>query len=96
MRGGLFSGIFRYGESELDPAVHAEILVESARNEARVAILEIVLALGFGAFLDFGDPRFRAVALFAFFTVVPLLVDSFLRQTAAARLRRMAPESRGA
>jgi len=37
------TGLFRYGESELDPAIQAEILLESARNEARVAVLEVIL-----------------------------------------------------
>lgn len=66
--------------------MHAEILVETSRSGARIAILEILFALGFGVVLGFGDPAFRAVALFALFTVVPLLVDSALRRRAAARL----------
>ncbi len=89
---GLLTGLFRYGESELDPAVQAEILLESARNEARVAILEIVLAVGFGAFwLHFTSQAFRAVAFFTIVTVLPLLVDATLRRSAAKRLVGMGP-----
>lgn len=89
---GLLSGLFRYGESELDPAVQAEILLESARNEARVAILEVILAVGFGAFwTGFGGDDFRAVAFFTLVTVVPLLVDAQLRRSAAKRLVGIGP-----
>lgn len=90
--GRRLEGILRYGESELDPAVRAEILVESARNEARLAILEIVLALLFGAILGFSDARFTMVGLFALITVVPLLVDSAVRRSAAGRLRGLGPQ----
>ncbi len=65
---------------------HAEILVESSRNEARVAILEIVLVFGFGAWLGFATETFRAVAIFALLTIVPLLLDASLRSRAAARV----------
>lgn len=81
----------RYGESELDPAVHGEILLESARNEARVAILELVLALGFGLWFSFRGDAFRAVALFALITVLPLLLDAQLRRMAAKRLTGVGP-----
>lgn len=84
--GNAFGGIFSYTESELEPAVHAEILVETSRNEARIAILEIVLALGFGAWLGFGSPEFTAVAIFALITIVPLLLDASVRSRAAARV----------
>ncbi len=84
--GNAFGGIFSYTESELEPAVHAEILVESSRNEARVAILEIVLVFGFGAWLGFATETFRAVAIFALLTIVPLLLDASLRSRAAARV----------
>ena len=47
MARSLASGLFRYGESELDPVIHSEILLESARSEARVAILIIAVAIGF-------------------------------------------------
>jgi len=87
----MFSGIFRYGESELDPAVQAEILLESARNEARAAILEILVAVGFGLWYSFRGEAFRAVAIFAIITVLPLLVDAQLRRTAARRLLGLAP-----
>jgi ABC-type spermidine/putrescine transport system permease subunit I len=90
--GGL-TGLFRYGESELDPAVQAEILLESARNEARAAVLEIILAFLFGLFLAFDSREFRFVAFFAVATVVPLLVDSQLRRAAARRLLAKKPGS---
>ncbi|HET6398911.1 MAG TPA: hypothetical protein VFH47_05095 [Candidatus Thermoplasmatota archaeon] len=84
---GLLSGLFNYSETELDPAVQAEILLESARIEARVAILEIVLALLFGVWLDFfRDDAFRWVALFCLATVLYLLIDAQLRRSAAKRL----------
>ncbi len=86
MAGNAFGGIFSYTESELEPAVHAEILVETSRNEARIAILEIVLALAFGAWLGFGSPEFSAVAIFALLTIVPLLLDAGFRSRAAARV----------
>ena len=85
------SGLFRYGESELDPAIHAEILLESARNEARVAILEVVLALLFGIWYGLGSPASVAVGWFCLITVVPLLVDSQLRRAAARRLLGVYP-----
>lgn len=88
---GTLRGLFRYGESEIDPVIQAEILTESARNEARIAILEILLALGFGAVLGLTHVAFRAVALFCFLTVLPLLVDAALRRQAAARLREFGP-----
>jgi hypothetical protein len=80
------TGLFRYGESELDPAIQAEILLESARNEARVAVLEVILALGFGLWYGLGVPASVAVAWFCVLTVVPLLLDSQLRRSAARRL----------
>lgn len=85
------SGLFRYGESELDPAVQAEVLLESARNEARAAILEALVAVGFGLFLRFNSPEFRAVAWFTVVTVVPLLIDAQLRRSAAKRLLGQSP-----
>lgn len=87
------NGLFRYGESELDPAIQAEILLESARNEARVAVLEVILALGFGI-VDphpFTGAPFIAVTWFCVLTVVPLLVDSQLRRAAARRLLGVGP-----
>jgi hypothetical protein len=80
------TGLFRYGESELDPAIQAEILLESARNEARVAVLEVILALGFGLWYNLGSAPSIAVAWFTLLTVVPLLLDSQLRRAAARRL----------
>lgn len=82
----------RYGESELDPAIHAEILLESARNEARIAILELVLALGFGLWSGFVGEAFRAVAIFALLTVLPLLLDALLRRMASKRLTGAGPK----
>ncbi|MGB0651787.1 MAG: hypothetical protein ACPGQL_01170 [Thermoplasmatota archaeon] len=84
---GLEAPVFRYTESELDPAVNAEILTESSRAEARIAVLEILLAIGFGVWLGFGSDAFAAVALFTLATVVPLLVDSGARRRAASKLR---------
>ncbi len=81
----------RYGESELDPAIHAEILLESARNEARIAILELVLAIGFGLWFSFRGDAFRAVAAFALVTVLPLLLDAQLRRMAAKQLSGTGP-----
>jgi hypothetical protein len=89
------SGLFRYGESELDPVVQAEILLESARNEARVAMLEVLLALCFGLFYFFQGEPFTAVAIFALATVVPLLVDAQLRRSAARRLLARGPVGNG-
>ncbi len=80
-----------YAESELDPIIHAEILVEVARIEARVAILEILLALGFGIWFGFGAEPFRAVAIFTLLTVAPLLIDSWLRRRASERKRGIGP-----
>jgi hypothetical protein len=88
--GGL-SRIFRYEESELDPAVQAEVLLESARNEARVAVLQVLVAIMFGLWFKFQGDAFRAVAWFAVIAVVALLVDSQLRRSAAKRLLGMGP-----
>jgi len=85
------SGIFRYGESELEPAIQAEILLESARNEARVAILQILLALLLVAVYGLGSKESIAVAWFCVITVLPLLVDSQLRRAAARRLLGVYP-----
>lgn len=91
---GLIGALFRYGESEVDPVIHAEILLESARAEARVAVLEILLAIGFGLWFNFSGPEFRAVALFALITVAPLLVDSAIRRRFSERLRGIGPQPR--
>lgn len=77
-----------YGESELDPAIQAEIHLETARNEARIAILEILIAVGFGVWLELFSTEAKAVYLFTLLTVVPLLVDGALRRAAARRLLR--------
>ena len=92
MARSLVSGLFRYGESELDPAVHAEILLESARSEARVAILIIAVALGFALWYKFQGTVVAATTLFALITVAPLLVDSQLRRSAAKRVRGRGPQ----
>lgn len=90
MAGGLAAWL-GYTETELDPAVQAEVLIESARAEARIAIVEILLAVGFGAFLGMATPAFRAVAWFAVLTVLPLLVDAAIRRQAARILDGMGP-----
>jgi hypothetical protein len=85
-------GIFRYTESELDPPVHAEILIESARNEARVAILEVLIALGFAVYYGFKGDVVRGVAIFALITVLPLLLDASLRRAAAKKVMGRGPQ----
>ncbi len=80
-----------YMETELDPVIHAEILLEVARIEARVVILAILLALGFGVWFGFGSEVFSAVALFGLAMVVGLLVDSALRRRASEKLRGINP-----
>jgi hypothetical protein len=92
MARSLVSGLFRYGESELDPAVHAEILLESARSEARVAILILLLALGFALWYKFEGEVVSAISIFAVLTVLPLLVDAQLRRSAAKRARGRGPQ----
>ena len=94
MADSLLSGLFRYGESELDPAVHSEILLESARSEARVAILILLLAIGFDLWYKFQGPITAAISLFAVLSVLPLLVDSQLRRSASKRLRGTGPQPR--
>lgn len=84
--------MFRYTQTEIDPVIQAEILLESARSEARVAILELLLAIGFGVWFGLADPVFRGVAVFALLTVVPLLVDSAMRRRASSRLRGFGPQ----
>lgn len=84
--------MFRYAQTEVDPVIQAEILLESARSEARIAILELLLAIGFGVWYGFADPVFRGVALFALVTVLPLLIDSALRRRASNRLRGFGPQ----
>lgn len=78
-------------ETELDPAIQAEVLVESARAEARIAILEILLAAGFGVYYGWDTPVFRGVAWFALFTIIPLLLDAMVRRSAAKRLEGLGP-----
>lgn len=85
-------GLFKYGESELDPAVHAEILLESARSEARVAILVIAVAIGFALYNRFQGAVTAATSLFALITVAPLLLDAQLRRLAAKRVRGRGPQ----
>ena len=85
-------GIFRYTESELDAPVHAEILIESARNEARVAILEILLALAFSLYFGFKGSEVRVLALFTLITVLPLLLDATIRRSAARRVLGRGPQ----
>lgn len=92
MARSLVSGLFRYGESELDPAVHSEILLESARSEARAAILILLLGVGFALWYRFTGPIVAATSLFAVLSVLFLLVDAQLRRTAAKRLRGKGPQ----
>lgn len=92
MARSLVSGLFRYGESELDPVIHSEILLESARSEARMAILIIAVALGFALYNRFQGVAVSATSLFALITVVPLLVDAQLRRSAAKRVRGRGPQ----
>ena len=92
MARSLASGLFRYEESELDPAVNSEILLESARSEARVAILIIAVAIGFALYYRFQGTAVQATSLFALITVVPLLFDAQLRRSAAKRLRGKGPQ----
>ncbi len=94
MAKSLVTGVFRYGESELDPAVASEILLESARSEARVAILIILLALGFALWYRFQGEVVSAISIFAVLSVLPLLVDAQLRRSAAKRLRGRGPQPR--
>jgi hypothetical protein len=88
----LVSGLFRYGESELDPAVHSEILLESARSEARAAILILLLGVGFALWYRFTGPVVSATSLFAVLSVLFLLLDAQLRRSAAKRLRGKGPQ----
>lgn len=92
MARSLVSGLFQYGESELDPVIHSEILLESARSEARVAILIICVALGFALYYRFQGAAVTATSLFALITVVPLLFDAQLRRSAAKRIRGKGPQ----
>lgn len=92
MAKSLVTGVFRYGESELDPAVASEILLESARSEARVAILILVLAVGFGLWYRFQGEVVSAISIFAVLSVLPLLVDAQLRRSAAKKLRGRGPQ----
>lgn len=80
-------GVFGYGETELEPAIQSEIHLATARNEARIAILEILVAIGFGLFNSFDLSRARQVYIFCLITVVPLLIDAAMRRSAAKRLR---------
>jgi len=88
----LVTGVFRYGESELDPAVASEILLESARSEARAAILILLLGVGFALWYRFEGPVVSATSIFAVLSVVFLLGDSQLRRSAAKRLRGKGPQ----
>lgn len=94
MAGRSLAAWLGYEETELEPTIQAEILVETGRTEARIAILEILVAFGFGAVYGMGSPTFRAVTIFALLTVVPLLIDSGVRRRAAARLRGVGPQPR--
>lgn len=81
-----------YTQTEVDPVIQAEILLETGRAEARIAILMILLAIGFGVWQGFASEVFRWVAIFCVISVVPLLVDSGIRRGASARLRGTGPQ----
>lgn len=85
------AGLFGYGESELDPAVQAEIQLETARSEARLAIWAILVTLGLGLWFQFKGPEFTGATIVAVVTVIPFLVDSQIRRSAARRLRGVGP-----
>lgn len=80
-----------YSESELDPVIYAEILLEVARVEARITILVILLALAFGVWYGFGSTVFSAIALLTVASVLPLLIDSALRRRASEKHRGISP-----
>lgn len=80
-----------YLDTELEPAIQAEILAETSRTEARIVILEILAAIVFGAITGMGSDVFRGVAIFALITVIPLLVDSAVRRNAARQLEGIGP-----
>ena len=92
MARSLVSGLFRYGESELDPAVNAEILLESARSEARAAILILLFGLGFALWYNFKGEVVRATSVFAVLSVLFLLIDAAVRRSAAKRLCGRGPQ----
>lgn len=81
-----------YTETELDPPIQAEILVESSRTEARISILLIIVALGFGVWHGMGSQVFRNIAVFCLIGVVPMLVDAALRRRAATKLLGVGPQ----
>lgn len=85
------SGLFGYGESELDPAVQAEIQFETARAEARLAIWALLVTFGVGLWYQFRGPEFTGATLVALVTVVPFLVDAQIRRSTAKRLAGIGP-----
>lgn len=86
-----FGRMFRYTQTEVDPVIWAQILLESARFEAAVAIIEILIAIGFAIIFGWTDPVFRGVAIFCLITVIPLLIDSAIRRRASEKLRGIGP-----
>ncbi len=90
MAGGLAQWL-GYLDTELEPAIQAEIMAETSRTEARIVILEILAAIVFGAIEGMGSPIFRGVAIFALITVIPLLIDSAIRRDAARQLQGVGP-----
>ncbi len=90
MAGGLAAWL-GYLETELEPAIQAEILEETSRTEARIVILQVLTALVFGAIVGLGSELFRAITIFALVTVVPLLIDSGVRRNAAKQLQGIGP-----
>jgi hypothetical protein len=84
--------LFGYGETELDPAVQSEILFETARAEARLAIWALLVTIGVGLWFKFQGYEFRGAVIVAILTVFPFLVDSAIRRKAADRLRGVGPQ----
>lgn len=86
------SGLFGYGESELDPAIQAEIQLETARAEARLAIWTILVTLGIGLWFQFKGPEFTGATVVALVTVIPFLADAQIRRSSARRLAGIGPK----
>jgi hypothetical protein len=91
MSGGL-AGWLGYLDTELEPAIQAEILIETSRNEARITILELLILFIFGAIYGIYSEVFVALAWFCILTVGPLLIDSGVRRSAAKQLEGIGPK----
>lgn len=85
-----------YGETEMDSVLRSEILLETARAEARIAIWGLLVALGVGLWFNFVGPIFRWTVAYGLIVCVPLLVDSILRRRGSKFLRgTVGPQPRG-